>query len=128
MTHVFEKLLETAEAKDVPLRMLAHLGDAVFELFEREREVLTSANAQKLHKNVVRRVNAVSQAAILEALMDHLTDAEKDIVRRARNMKVTGSRKVDQSAYRYATALEALVGYLYLTDKARLTEVLDLTL
>lgn len=108
--------------------MLAHLGDAVFELYEREREVLTASSAQKLHKNVVRRVNAVSQAAILEALMDHLVDAEKDIVRRARNLKVTGSRKVDQNSYRYATALEALVGYLYLTDKARLTEVLDLTL
>ena len=125
---IFEKLLETAEAKDLPLRMLAHLGDAVFELFEREREVMTSSNAQKLHKNVVRRVNAISQAAILEGLMDHLTDAEKDIVRRGRNLKVTGSRKVDQNSYRHATALEALVGYLYLTDKARLTEILDLTL
>jgi ribonuclease-3 family protein len=125
---IFEKLLETSEAKDVPLRMLAHLGDAVFELFEREREVMTASNAQKLHKNVVRRVNAVSQAAILEGLMDHLSDAEKDIVRRARNLKVSGSRKVDQASYRHATALEALVGYLYLTDKVRLTEVLDLTL
>jgi ribonuclease-3 family protein len=125
---IFDKLLETSEAKDLPLRMLAHLGDAVFELFEREREVLTASNAQKLHKNVVRRVNAVSQAAILEGLMNHLSDAEKDIVRRARNLKVTGSRKVDQNSYRYATALEALVGYLYLTDKTRLTEVLNLTL
>ncbi len=125
---IFDKVLEPAEAKEVPLRMLAHLGDAVFELYEREREVMTASNAQKLHKSVVRRVNAVSQAAILEALMEHLNDAEKDIVRRARNLKVSGSRKVDQTSYRHATALEALVGYLYLTDKVRLTELLDLTL
>jgi 23S rRNA maturation mini-RNase III len=30
------------QVKEIPLRSLAHLGDAVFELFERERELLAS--------------------------------------------------------------------------------------
>lgn len=125
---IFDKTVQPIEARNLPLRLLAHLGDAVFELYEREREVLNTSTARKLHQKVVGRVNAVSQAQILEELMDHLSGDEKDIVRRARNMKVTGNRKVDQVSYRHATALEALLGYLYLTDKARLTLLLDLTL
>ncbi|MBX3074092.1 ribonuclease III [Candidatus Obscuribacterales bacterium] len=125
---LFEKTLSTTEAKNLPLRMLAHLGDAVFELYEREREVMTTHTAESLHQKVVRRVNAESQARILEGLMEHLLEPEQDIVRRARNLKLTGNRRADQASYRYATAMEALVGYLYLTDKGRLSQLLDLSL
>jgi ribonuclease-3 family protein len=107
--------------------MLAHLGDAVFELYEREHEVMTAQSAETLHQKVVRRVNAESQAKILEGLMEHLHEAEQDLVRRARNLKLSGNRRADQTSYRYATAMEALVGYLYLTDKERLSQLLDLT-
>ncbi|MBX9668769.1 MAG: hypothetical protein K2X93_14175 [Candidatus Obscuribacterales bacterium] len=125
----FDTILTPVEARDLPLRLLAHLGDSVFELFEREREVLNAPTAKRLHQRVVDRVNATSQAAILLELMPHLTPQEEDIVRRGRNLKVTGSaRRSNQGAYRHATALEALLGYLYLTDKARLGELLDLTL
>lgn len=125
----FDTVLSTSAARDLPLRLLAHLGDAVFELFEREREVLNTSSPKRLHQKVVGRVNAMSQAAILKSLMPHLSETEEDIVRRARNLKVTGSaRRSNQGAYRYATALEALFGYLYLTDKGRLGELLDLTL
>lgn len=124
---IFETTISTAEAKNLPLRMLAHLGDAVFELYEREREVLCASSAETLHHKVVRRVNAESQAKILEGLMPHLLELEQDIVRRARNLKLSGNRRADQTSYRYATAMEALVGYLYLTDKPRLAELLDLT-
>ncbi len=125
----FDTILSSVAARDLPLRLLAHLGDAVFELFEREREVLTAPTAKRMHQKVVGRVNATSQAAILMELMPHLTSAEEDIVRRARNLKVAGSaRRSNQGAYRQATALEALLGYLYLTDKLRLGELLDLTL
>lgn len=125
---MFEKVLPVSEVRDLPLRVLAHLGDAVFELFEREREILSAPSALSMHQAVVRRVNAESQAKILEGLMEHLCDAERDIVRRARNLKLSGNRRADQSSYRHATALEALFGYLFLTDKARLAELLDLSL
>lgn len=124
---LFEKELAIAEVNDVPIRLLAHLGDAVFELYEREREVMSTPTAKKMHKKVVRRVNSVSQSNILENLMSSLNDKELDIVRRARNL-TAGSRKGDQAAYRRATAFEALIGYVYLTDKKRLQELLDLTL
>ncbi|HEY9676489.1 MAG TPA: ribonuclease III domain-containing protein [Drouetiella sp.] len=111
--------------KDVPLRSLAHLGDAVFHLFEREREVTRAHSANQMHKRA--RVKATQQAELLQILVPHLTEEESDIVRRARNMKATGFRKVDQNSYRHATAFEALLGFLYLTNFERMKQLLRMT-
>ncbi|MBK8222453.1 MAG: Mini-ribonuclease 3 [Candidatus Obscuribacter sp.] len=114
--------------KEIDLRSLAHLGDAVFELHERERELLQQATVKSLHNKVVGRVNSKEQARLLVNLKPLLTEAEQDIVRRARNLKVSGFRRnVEQSVMRQATAFEALIGFLYLTDEARLQELLELT-
>jgi 23S rRNA maturation mini-RNase III len=50
----------------------------------------------------------------LRALDRVLDDDERDVVRRARNIRAPGARHVAQEAYRHATAFEALIGYLYL--------------
>ncbi|MBZ0188956.1 MAG: ribonuclease III [Candidatus Obscuribacterales bacterium] len=123
----FQSLQAGFEPKEVSLRALAHLGDAVFELFEREREILRALSAKALHKNVVKRVNASQQAVLLAKIEALLTESESDLVRRARNLKPASYRKIDQSVYRRSTAFEALIGYLYLTDSIRLKELLDAT-
>ncbi len=120
--------MERRELNELPLRVVAQLGDAVFELFERERELLDSHSAENLHSKVVKRVNAQAQAQILDRLGEHLSDNEKDIVRRARNLKPSYSRRNDQHNYRKSTAFEALIGYLYLSDRDRLAEILTLSL
>ena len=58
--------------------------------------------------------------------MPSLTEEEADIVRRARNAKPKHTAKNATSAdYSYATAFEALLGYLYLKgDEQRLQEIL----
>ncbi len=84
-----------------------------------------TSSARQMHKRA--RVKATQQAELLQLVMPSLTEAESDLVRRARNMKATGFRKVDQNSYRHATAFEALLGYLYLTDFARLKEILQIT-
>ena len=119
------KLLRT-EIVDVTPKSLAHLGDAVFHLFEREREIAHFSSAKQMHNRA--RVNASVQANLLESITPHLTEQELEIVRRARNLKATGSRKAEQATYRLATAFEALLGFLYLTDADRLRAVLRLTL
>lgn len=120
--------IKTTDVNDLPLRNLAHLGDAVFHLFEREREILQSANAKQMHNRVTLRVNAEKQADLLLQLLPRLNSTESEIIRRARNMKAANYRKGEQSAYRQATAFEALVGYLYLTDLDRLKQILHWTL
>jgi ribonuclease-3 family protein len=114
--------------REMPLKNLAHLGDAVFELFEREKETLSAVTVESLHKQVVARVNSREQARLLLLLKPALSDSELDIVRRARNLKPTSFRRnVEQTVLRQATAFEALIGYLYLTDEARLQELLNKT-
>jgi len=113
--------------RDMPLKNLAHLGDAVFELFEREKEAHCAANVEGLHKKVVARVNSREQARLLNLLKPLLSDDEQDIVRRARNLKPGIRRNVEQAVLRQATAFEALIGYLYLTNEPRLQELLSKT-
>ncbi len=124
---LFGKTIGKREASLVPLRILAHLGDAVFDLFERQREVLSTATARQLHSKVASRVSAGAQSALLAQLAPHLSSDETEIVRMARNLKPSGYRKMGQSSYRAATAFEALIGYLYLSDPERLRELLELT-
>ena len=55
---------------------------------------------------------------------------EIDIVKRARNYKTTSHPKnCDIITYKYATGLEALIGYLYLTNnKGRIDKIMDFIL
>jgi len=116
------------KAVELPLRSLAHLGDAVHELYQRERLALEHQTMKGLHNSVVALVNSRQQARLLQNIKDQdlLTEQEADLVRRARNLKTAGFRKnVEQSTLRQATAFEALVGFLYLTDEMRLMDVLQ---
>lgn len=109
----------------LPLRSLAHIGDAVYEVFVREKTIFLTSKPDKIHKITISVVNAGFQADLLEALQSILTDDEKEIVRRGRNLQVTTARRTNHTLHRLSTAFEALIGYLYLTDKARLDEVYE---
>ena len=54
-----------------------------------------------------------------------LTDAEKDVLRWGRNASVKPPRGLERKVYSDATAVECLVGYLWLTDQGRLSQVLQ---
>jgi ribonuclease III family protein len=103
---------------------LAFLGDAVYELVMRQRLLFPPKRVQDYHQQVVAEVRAEQQSYYLKQLEPHLTEAEKDIVRRGRNA-APKSRRVDPGIYQRATGLETLVGYLYLTDVPRLEDLLD---
>ena len=107
----------------------AYVGDCVYELYIRTNLVnKTNLKPHKLHIETIRYVKAKSQAEILKKLQDDLTEEEKDIVRRGRNAESHHLPKNSNvQEYKYATAFEALIGYLYLTKKfGRLKEILDL--
>ena len=106
------------------IRNLAHLGDSVYELFIREYTITLTQNIQKLHKLTVSFVNAEFQANLLDKIEPDLNEKEADIVRRGRNLAVTTSKRINHKTHRIATAFEALLGFLYLYDKARLEEIL----
>ena len=110
--------------EEMNLRNYAYIGDAVWELYVRERSVKLTNNAQKLHKIATDRVKASYQAELLHLYEDNLTEEEKEVIRRARNMPIPVGRRSNQAEYRQATAFEALIGWLYYYDKSRLDEFL----
>lgn len=112
---------------DPPLLSLAYLGDAIYDAYVRARLVgADGGRPGKLHDGAVARVRAAAQARVLDRLEPHLTDAERDIIRRARNAKpghVPRGAKVAE--YHRSTAFEALLGYLLWAGQAdRLGQVL----
>ena len=58
---------------------------------------------------------------------DLLTEEELAVVKRGRNAKSgTVPKNTDVQTYRYSTAFETLIGYLYLAEKQRrLEELID---
>lgn len=103
---------------------LAYLGDAVYELYIRTRYLLPPKRISDYHGQVVAQVRAESQANIVQSLEPHLTDAELEILRRGRNATTGTPRRLEPKIYQQATSLETLLGYLYLTDPQRLTQLL----
>ena len=117
------------EQKDIrtysPLT-LAYIGDAVFDIII--RSILVNKGntpVNKLHQRASQVVKAQTQAAMVLALMDQLTDAEADWYRRGRNSKPhTKAKNASTMDYLEATGFEAVLGYLYLTgDMDRICEL-----
>lgn len=109
--------------KEYNLKHYAHLGDAVWELFIREY-VIDIVNTQKtLHNTTVKYVNAEFQANLLEKLQ--LSENEKELVKRGRNLHLSIGKKNNQNIHHFATAFEILIGYLYINNKERLNELFD---
>ena len=104
---------------------LAYVGDAIYELYVRILYLLPLQRLENYHRLVVAQVRAETQALHLRSLIPHLREAELEIVRRGRNATTGRPKRVAPEIYQQATALETLIGYLYLTDIPRLTELLQ---
>ncbi len=118
---------------EINVLVLAYLGDTIYENYIRRYLISKGiANVNDLQKEAIHYVSAVSQAAYLTKMMDNhfLTDDEIDVVKRARNYKTTSHPKsCDIVTYKYATGLEALIGYLDLSDhKERIDEIMNFIL
>ena len=107
---------------------LAFVGDSVYDLYVRSALVMRGGRVNDLNRAAVARVNAHAQCESLKRILSLLSPEESAIVRRAHNARQSPTKNADPGEYHYATALEALMGYLYLTgQKQRLTELLRLS-
>jgi ribonuclease-3 family protein len=110
----------------MPALLLAYIGDAVYDLHVRMKTAslgITSTN--KLHREAVRYVSARNQRMAFERIRDILDEKESAVAKRGRNAKPgTIPKNADPADYSHATALEAVIGYLFLAgEKARLAEL-----
>ena len=103
------------------------VGDGVYDLVVRTIVVeRANANPNSLHKKKTDIVKAQTQAACADALLSELTEEELAVYKRGRNAHShSAAKNASIGDYRKATGLEALYGYLYLTNRCdRLLELI----
>lgn len=110
---------------------LAFVGDAYYELVIREYLINKKiTNLHKLHDESVKYVSSSAHNSIMEKIMPLLDSEELDIFHRGRNYSYNSRRKnIKMGEYVNSSGFEALIGYLYLTNKKnRLDEIIDLSI
>ena len=115
---------------EVNVLVLAYMGDTVYEDYIRKYLINKGiGNVNDLQTESLKYVSAKSQAKFIQDMIDNdlLSESELDIVKRARNYKTTSHPKsCDIITYKYATGLEALIGYLYLDNNIeRINEIMN---
>lgn len=99
---------------------LAFVGDGVFGMLVREYLVCSShSHANELHRRSVSMVCCEAQAEYMRRILPHLTEEENGVFRRGRNYHTAHTPRKSVAAYRTATGLEALFGYLYLSGQIK---------
>jgi ribonuclease-3 family protein len=124
----YDRLGSDKDIKSLNALTLAYIGDTVYDLYVRNHLICTGDyKTGKLHLMAVAHVSAAAQARALDAVEGMFTEEEAEIIKRAKNTKnATIPKNASPKTYKKATALEALIGYLYLSEKKeRLIEVLD---
>lgn len=110
---------------------LAFIGDAVWELYIRDKifDKISKQRPDQMHKAAVKFVKATTQCETIKKLIEQefLSEEELALVKRARNHKVaTKAKNASITEYKWATAFEALLGYLYLSkQEERLNEIME---
>lgn len=109
---------------------LAYLGDSVYELYIR-RYLLDQgvSKVNNLQKQAIQFVSAKAQCEFVKEMLNRnfLKKEEVAVFNRGRNHKSHSSPKnTDIITYKYATGLEAVIGYLYLQKQIeRIDEIMQ---
>jgi ribonuclease III family protein len=116
------------DAKMLNSLALAYIGDAVYETYIRHHLIQKGAvKPNLLHKKATSFVAAKAQNKIIHFFLesDWLSEEESAVVRRGRNAKSgTVPKNTYVQTYRYSTAFEALMGFLYLSGRIERMEEL----
>ena len=121
------KIKNFINVKNTNSLVLAYLGDAVYELYIREYLLKYNLKVKELQSMAVDYVSARAQSNFLDRMIEDgfLKDEEVEIIKRARNHKSHSSKNSDIITYKKSTGLEALIGYLKLTnDIERIEEIM----
>ena len=111
------------ELKDISSNSLSFIGDAVYTLEVRKHFVFNKYQASNRLQHLCNAYNSANgQTAAFERLNKNgfFTDEELIYFKRGRNHITHIPKNGDRLSYQTASGLEAITGFLYLTDKKRL--------
>ena len=119
MENYFEPNLTADQLRAISSIGLAHMGDAVFEVLVRTWLCAHGkATGKGLHQAAIALVRAESQAEKAERILPMLTEEELAVFKRGRNAQVHSiPAHASRAQYSEATALEALLGWLWLQGR-----------
>ena len=126
MEQYFDIRLTDDQLRAISSVGLAHMGDAVFEILVRGWLCAHGkATGKGLHQATIRLVCAESQSQKAQRILPLLTPEELAVFKRGRNAQVHSvPAHASRAQYAEATALEALLGWLYLRgQKERINEL-----
>ena len=126
MVNYFEPALTDDELRAISSIGLAHMGDAVFEILVRTWLCAHGkATGKGLHQAIIRLVCAEPQSQKAQKILPLLSEEELAVFKRGRNAQVHSiPAHASRAQYGEATALEALLGWLYLRGrKERINEL-----
>lgn len=121
--------MQKEEALKIHPVTLAFVGDAAYSLYVREKLVKEADERPAVYQRAAgAAVSAKGQNELLKKAEPLFTEEEAEIFRRARNAKKNAKAKHATAAeYNRSTGIEAVIGYLYLTDNIRrMRQILDL--
>ena len=128
MTDYFAVRLPEDDIRAISSIGLAHIGDGVYELLVRTYLCAHGkATGKGLHRATVQLVCAPEQARRAQRILPLLTGEEQEVYRRGRNAHVHSiPQHASRTEYQQATALEALLGWLYLSGRReRINELFE---
>lgn len=111
------------DIKEISSNSLSFIGDAVYTLAVRKHFVLHKYQSSKSLQVLCNKYNsAKGQTIIFNKLKEEgfFSEDELDAFKRGRNHITHIPKNGDRLSYETASGLEAITGYLYLTDKDRL--------
>lgn len=111
------------DIKEVSSNSLSFIGDAVFTLRVRTFFVENKYQSSKTLQKLCNNYNcAKGQTKVFNRLNENnfFTEEELEIYKRGRNHITHIPKNGDLPTYQCASGLEAICGFLYLTDKDRL--------
>lgn len=117
------------EKQETNILALAYLGDAIYEIYVRKYLLKKGiVKVKELQSEAIKYVSAKGQASKLKQLLDNgfFNQEEIMVINRGRNHKGTRHPKgTDIVTYKYATGIEAVIGYLELNNnQKRIDEIM----
>ncbi|MDR2465578.1 MAG: Mini-ribonuclease 3 [Streptococcaceae bacterium] len=122
--------MKNNEVKQLNGVALAYMGDAIYEVYVR-RFILEKGvwRPTQFHHRAKHYVSAVAQSEIFKKMEieNFLTEDELSVFRKGRNAQShTKAKNTDTKTYAISTGFEAMLGYLYLSEKTdRLEELIQ---